>query len=503
MNWLKYMMVVCILLACNIVDSSSAYAASDFDNFPITDNWTIQSNTCPPIDMSHTWGGVVAAQAPSAYAQIVANGTNGGWYVSRSVNTGNDIRSLVVMVVKAENAPSTYTMAHHFGGGGWLGNSGNQWLYTTTEGARASDTFDLLIKLDSSCQPVVENYGAAGSGYSEYSPYQTPEYMGMPDLAGRPFNIRLSMLLAVGDFTAPNGYEGVLIPSVVPLLTSDYVAMGDSFSSGEGNAPFEVGTDEDDVNKCHRSASAYPHWLSQTPSLNLEHASFVACSGATTENVLYGGTTVGAWNESPQVDALSVDTKVVTITIGGNDIGFGDFAIACVVPNGECDSSTTIYDTTMAKIHNVLPGSLVDVLTEIASRTTDAKVYVIGYPYITPSSGLDSLPIQCSYLSSTAGDGRDSLAARDVVSELNTVIGNAVSGFTNSINDTTFTYIDPNASIDGSFDGHDLCQGLDTYFHNVSPDDVFGIGYRQKIFHPNINGQYEYFQIVSGVIGLN
>ncbi|WP_160148850.1 SGNH/GDSL hydrolase family protein [Amycolatopsis alkalitolerans] len=282
--------------------------------------------------------------------------------------------------------------------------------------------------------------------------------------------------------------------------------MGDSFSSGEGNSPFEAGTDEDDVNKCHRSTSAYPRWLSQTPSLNLGYINFVACSGATTNDVL--GTTeaddpAGKWNEPAQVDALSDDTKVVTITIGGNDIGFSDFATACAAPSSECDSSTSIYSTTMYKIHNVLPGHLADVLTEIADRTSNAKVYVIGYPYVTPSSGLDSLPVQCSYLSSSAGDGADSLAARDVVTELNGEIHDAVTGFTNTLSDTEFTYIDPNASVDGSFDGHDLCQGLDSYFHNVAPNDVFGNGYREKIFHPNIDGQYEYYQIVNGVITLN
>ena len=296
------------------------------------------------------------------------------------------------------------------------------------------------------------------------------------------------------------GYEGEPILTRAP--TARYVAMGDSFSSGEGNSPFEAGTDEDDVNECHRSTSAYPRWLSQTPSLNLERINLVACSGASTANVLHGGISDGAWNESPQVDALSDDTGVVTITIGGNDIGFGTFATACAAPDSRCDSSTTIYSTTMYNIHNVLPGSLEDVLTEIAGRTAHAKVYVIGYPYITPASGLSSLPIQCSYLSSSAGDGADSLAARDVVTELNGEISNAVTGFTNTFSGTTFEYIDPNASIDGSFDGRDLCQGLDSYFHNVAPNDVFGNGYRQKIFHPNVNGQYEYYQIVSELMAL-
>lgn len=225
---------------------------------------------------------------------------------------------------------------------------------------------------------------------------------------------------------------------------------------------------------------------------------FVACSGATVDAVLNGGEAEGAWGEPSQINALSEHTEVVTVTIGGNDIGFKAFATACATPLSSCDSSTTIYGTTVSNIHNILPGLLSDMLTEIANRTDHAHVYVIGYPYATPSSGLDSLPTQCSYL-----NGADSLAARAIVTNLNEEIDDAVTEFTNTFSDSEFEYIDPNSSVDGSFDGHDLCQDLDSYFHNVAPNDVFGNGYQAKIFHPNVTGQYEYYQIVKGVVEQN
>lgn len=301
--------------------------------------------------------------------------------------------------------------------------------------------------------------------------------------------------------TYPSGYDGVILTATP--LPAKYVAMGDSFSSGEGNSPFETGTDTDDTNECHRSESAYPQWLSQTPGLHLEHMAFVACSGATIDTVLNGGEAEGAWGEPSQVNALSEHTEVVTVTIGGNDIGFKAFATACAAPLSSCDSSTTIYSTTMSDVHNVLPGLLSDMFTKIANKTDHAHVYVIGYPYATPSSGLDSLPIQCSYLNSSVEDGADSLAARAIVTNLNEEIDDAVTEFTNTLSDSEFEYIDPNSSVDGSFDGHDLCQDLDSYFHNVAPNDVFGNGYQAKIFHPNVTGQYEYYQIVKGVIEQN
>lgn len=298
----------------------------------------------------------------------------------------------------------------------------------------------------------------------------------------------------------PEDYSGDLIPSQYIPPTPTYVAMGDSFSSGEGNTPFESGTDQDGVNECHRSGAAYPNWLEQTPSLYLGGLDFVACSGATTANVLHGGSSRGAWNEPPQVDALSADTEVVTITIGGNDIGFKEFATECGF--GDCDSSTVIYATTLGKIHNELPGKLEEVLNSIASKTDDAEVFVIGYPYTTPGSNLTSLPYQCNYLDSSSGQGLDSLAARDVTGALNGEIKDAVDGFVNTTSDSVFTFVDPNLSVDGTFDGHDVCQGVDSYFYNITPNDVIGNGYIERIFHPNINGQYEYYNIAKGEIDL-
>jgi len=304
--------------------------------------------------------------------------------------------------------------------------------------------------------------------------------------------------------TYPSGYEGEMIPSGYSLPSPTYIAMGDSFSSGEGNDPFESGTDESGVNECHRSPDAYPEWLSQTPSLDMGNYLSVACSGATTNDVL--GVTeadnpTGIWNEPAQVDALSDETQVVTITIGGNDIGFSDFATACVV--GDCDSSTNIYTNTMASIDGDLPSKIDGVLEAISERTDHADVYVIGYPYITPDTSLDSLPVQCSYLDSSSGSGQDSVAARAVVTELNGVLGDAVNDFVNTASSTAFTFIDPNNSVDGTFDGHDVCQGEDSYFYNVTPNDVLGNGYRAKLFHPNVYGQHEYYNIVMGEIEAN
>ena len=98
-----------------------------------------------------------------------------------------------------------------------------------------------------------------------------------------------------------------------------YVAMGSSFAAGPG---VTVPADSPST-RCSRSADNYAHQLARRRNLALTD---VSCGGATTAHVL------GPWNELPaQIDALSPDTALVTITIGGNDIGFigGLMAASC------------------------------------------------------------------------------------------------------------------------------------------------------------------------------
>jgi hypothetical protein len=211
MKWLKYLAVLCVLLASQVVGVSGASAASDFDSFPITTDWHLSRPGCPAVDVGSTWEAILADGVPAAANQISANGTNGGWYVWKRENTDNVTRTLVVMVVKAESAPSVYTMSHSTGNS-WLSWSGNMWLSTTTEGSRSSDTYDVELSLNSSCEPVASYWGRAGDGYSDYSYYESPVRIGMPVMTGRPFNFQNKMLLAVGVFDTPEGYAGPVVP---------------------------------------------------------------------------------------------------------------------------------------------------------------------------------------------------------------------------------------------------------------------------------------------------
>ena len=124
--------------------------------------------------------------------------------------------------------------------------------------------------------------------------------------------------------------------AAAPAVASadDYVALGDSFSSGVGTNSYTLSS------SCRRGVYAYP-WLvaQQRPNTSL---TFVACSGATTANVM-----------SSQIQSVTAGTDIVTMTIGGNDIGFSNLIVQCTL--GSCSSA---LDNTRASLGTVLaPGS--------------------------------------------------------------------------------------------------------------------------------------------------
>jgi len=291
----------------------------------------------------------------------------------------------------------------------------------------------------------------------------------------------------------PDGYAGKRVPTSPPP-PRNYVALGDSFSSGEGNLPFESGTDigsGSDKNICHRSASAYPHLLSSSLYLNLTN--FVACSGATTSNVINGGSSDGAWGEPAQVAAVSQDTDVITLTVGGNNIGFEDFATACTL--SLCDFNTQAYEDIHNKITNNLPSDLADVYQAIDEATSsEARVYVLGYPHVTPQE----MPTGASSMCWPFNDGlnnpdptqNNGATAYAVQTQLNNAIQQGVSDY----GSPKFQYVDPNGG-NSPFIGHDWCS-QDRYFNIVSLPLPWDPNRRAYSYHPNSPGHTAYAAVL-------
>jgi len=280
-----------------------------------------------------------------------------------------------------------------------------------------------------------------------------------------------------------------------PRPSAAYVALGDSFSSGEGVPPFEASTNIDGVNVCHRSTVAYARLIAGTsakiPSLGA--TGFRACSGAVTTNV----TDLAQWNEGIQLDWWpDTATRLVTLTIGGNDIKFSDFGSACFFST--CDVGSVAYNNSLNLINNELPSKLEATYKRILAYAPNAKIYVLGYPQVVANK-LSNYPddIRCAYLQDGNTKWGDARAARDIVTQLDAKIGTVVKRVQGLNSDNTrLTYVPMDGS-DSPFIGHEICGTSSTsWFQNVdqATNDI------KYVFHPNDLGQQEYSTVAGAAI---
>ena len=167
-------------------------------------------------------------------------------------------------------------------------------------------------------------------------------------------------MLAVGVPALAAGLTAALIGAGMPAQAAaavNYVALGDSYSSGVG-AGGATGS-------CAQSPHAYPElWAAANPVASFK---FAACSGARTADVI-----------NNQLSSLSASTTLVSITIGGNDVGFSSIMQTCVLDStSACESAVAAAEKIAS---TTLPGQLNTVLTGIRAQAPNAKVVVLDYP---------------------------------------------------------------------------------------------------------------------------
>jgi len=179
-------------------------------------------------------------------------------------------------------------------------------------------------------------------------------------------------------------------------VSGRYVAMGDSYSSGEGASDYEPGTDFDDRddlwpfnddeelhNRCHRSADAYARVLSGSNTF-ADGSTFVACSGSVISD--FDQPNHKNTGEEPQTDALDDDVSLVTLTVGGNDLKFSRVVTDCFV-NGESGlpflaSCKQKNDQRIAELLPELHDRLLASYEEIHKKAPEARIVVVGYPQL-------------------------------------------------------------------------------------------------------------------------
>ena len=168
----------------------------------------------------------------------------------------------------------------------------------------------------------------------------------------------------------------VLITAAPASAAVNYVALGDSYSSGLG-----AGNYISSSGSCYQSYNAYPVlWANVNAPSSF---SFEACAGATTTDVI-----------NNQLSALNSSTSLISITIGGNDVGFSNVMETCVLgSDSNCYNAVTQAEN---EARTVLPGKLDTLFTDMQRDAAYAHVVVLGYPelydlqYSSTCAGLDT-----------------------------------------------------------------------------------------------------------------
>jgi lysophospholipase L1-like esterase len=216
-----------------------------------------------------------------------------------------------------------------------------------------------------------------------------------------PIALTLGLLLAAAPLASAAS------PSQPPQGLS-YVALGDSYAAGFGQTP----TTGKPVKGCGQAADDYPHRVARTLDLRLTD---MTCEGAATANILTTPEKVGKIPAPPQSSALGADTRVVTITIGGNDLDFVDVMNSCLAatPTGPilktkqktCKASFVKngVDTLASRITDTVGPRLRRTFATIRSDAPNAKVFVLGYPALMPDAA--HTPAGGCFLVPVAGRG--------------------------------------------------------------------------------------------------
>ncbi|WP_020673294.1 SGNH/GDSL hydrolase family protein [Amycolatopsis nigrescens] len=160
----------------------------------------------------------------------------------------------------------------------------------------------------------------------------------------------------------------------------DYVALGDSYASIAS-----LLTVEDKVG-CFRSADNYPHVLAA--KLGVERLTDVSCGSATTAHMTEPQRTPTLGTNPAQFDALRPETDLVTLTIGGNDLGFESVIGQCGLlsvtdplgnPCERANRNPDGSDKVRRKIEQEVAPRVAAVVRGIKERSPDARVLLVGY----------------------------------------------------------------------------------------------------------------------------
>jgi lysophospholipase L1-like esterase len=270
------------------------------------------------------------------------------------------------------------------------------------------------------------------------------------------------------SITAVNGTTQGTTSSPVEVRTtgfpgsySNYYALGDSYSSGDGAPPYSG------VSGCYRSTKVYSYLLGNgAPSPTL-----IACSGAVTANIdqtvqssSLSQTQLGQLLSSPRGNTL------ITLTIGGNDVGFSSELTRCITSFTSCKSDQSKVS---AKI-TALQARLAQIYGELRTAAPGADIIIVGYPLLVANPSIADCHNPIVY---TGLGGGEMTMIRTLAAQLDSVIATAATqaGVSNAA-----------LQVEQAFAGHEACTGLES---QEWINEIAGLNDSlHDSFHPNSAG---------------
>ena len=322
----------------------------------------------------------------------------------------------------------------------------------------------------------------------------------------------VALALAIG-VAAP---AAAAVPAAVEPDAIEYVALGDSYAAGVGLKP-ATGSP---VAGCLQSELDYPHTVATELGLDLVD---VTCSGAETKNLIARKQKTSDGTAPVQSDALSDSTRLVTITIGGNDLNFIDLAGTCValsrsgpiisadalncrdqLESADEPPEQRIETDVVGDAGDTSSSGLTAAFAAVREKAPNAEVVVVGYPSImpdeanTPASGCYRAEISGSSLATLKIDNGFPFTDTDVayIRSLQEKLDQATADAAEAAG---FTYV----SLLATTAAHSACQTNGTAFVNgitftSSADHT--ISMPAGSIHPNAAGAAFVAQTVAPIV---
>jgi lysophospholipase L1-like esterase len=166
-----------------------------------------------------------------------------------------------------------------------------------------------------------------------------------------------------------------------PKLTGKYVALGSSYAAGPSIPDTVPGQ------SCGRSTRNYAHLVASELGLALTEAS---CSGAISDNIAV----TPQFPNPLQISAVTPDTRLVTITVGGNDVNYALSLTLCGADGAQGRSclASDVNSTSVNSLLDQIEGKLETMLKAVQKAGPNARVYLVAYPMVLPDSAAPCPP---------------------------------------------------------------------------------------------------------------